>query len=139
MARPLAPDRERASIAFIAALIILFSTASVAQIGAIALGGMAGLWFCRATPSTPAGEVHLSIPVSRSVGLLALAAFFLLLGGLPVLRALSQSHGVALFDASYRSGALVFGGGHVVLPLLREATVTPGWVSDDIFLAGDGG
>src|ERR1039457_4718190 len=88
MARTLAPDRERASIAVIAALIILFSTASVAQIGAIALGGMAGLWFCRATPSTPAGEVHMSIPMSRPVGFAALAAFFLLLFGLPVVTAL---------------------------------------------------
>ena len=138
MARTLAPDRERASIAVIAALIILFSTASIAQIGAIAFGGVAGLWFCRAAPSAVAGQRHLSIPVSRSVGLLALAAFFLLLGGLPLLWALSHSQGVVLFDAFYRSGALVFGGGHVVLPLLREATVTPGWVSDDVFLAGYG-
>jgi chromate transporter len=138
MARTLAPDRERASIAAIAALIILFSTASIAQIGAIAFGGVAGLWFCRTAPSVVAGQGHLSIPVSRSVGLLALAAFFLLLGGLPVLWALSHSQGVALFDAFYRSGALVFGGGHVVLPLLREATVTPGWVSDDVFLTGYG-
>jgi chromate transporter len=74
----------------------------------------------------------------RSVGLLALASFFLLLGGLPVLWALSHFQGVALFDAFYRSGALVFGGGHVVLPLLREATVTPEWVSDDVFLTGYG-
>jgi chromate transporter len=138
MARTLAPDRERASIAAIAALIILFSTASIAQIGAIALGGVAGFWFCRAAPSAVVRQGHLPIPVSRIVGLLALTAFFLLLGGLPVLWALSHSQGVALFDAFYRSGALVFGGGHVVLPLLREATVTPGWVSDDVFLAGYG-
>ena len=138
MARTLAPDRQRASIAAIAALIILFSSASVAQIGAIALGGVAGFWFCRASQSGTTGQGHLSMPVSRSVGLLALAAFFLLLVGLPLLRSLSHSQGVALFDAFYRSGALVFGGGHVVLPLLREATVTPGWVSDDVFLAGYG-
>lgn len=80
----------------------------------------------------------MSIPVSRPIGLLALTAFFILLFGLPVLTALSHSQAVALFDAFYRSGALVFGGGHVVLPLLREATVTPGWVSDDAFLAGYG-
>jgi chromate transporter len=138
MARTLAPDRERASIAAIAALIILFSSASVAQIGAIALGGVAGLWFCRSSQPEATDQGHLSMPVSRSVGLLALTVFFLLLGGLPVMRALSHSQGVALFDAFYRSGALVFGGGHVVLPLLREATVTPGWVSDDVFLAGYG-
>jgi len=80
----------------------------------------------------------MSIPVSRSASLLALTFFFLLLGALPLLDSLSHSQGVALFDAFYRSGALVFGGGHVVLPLLREATVTPGWVSDDTFLAGYG-
>jgi len=138
MARTLAPDRERASIAAVAALIILFSSASVAQMGAIALGGVAGLWLCRAALPASTKEGHMSFPVSRSVGLVCLAAFFLLLGGLPVLWVLSHSQGVALFDAFYRSGALVFGGGHVVLPLLREATVTPGWVSDDVFLAGYG-
>jgi len=138
MARTLAPDRERASIAAIAALIILFSAASVAQIGAIALGGVAGLWLCRATAPASSGEDHMSTPVSRSVGLVCLATFFLLLFGLPVLWTWTHSQAVALFDAFYRSGALVFGGGHVVLPLLREATVTPGWVSDDVFLAGYG-
>ena len=78
------------------------------------------------------------MPVSRGAGLVALAAFFFLLAGLPVLRGVTGSSAVALFDAFYRSGALVFGGGHVVLPLLREAFVTPGWVSDDVFLAGYG-
>ena len=138
MARTLAPDRERASIAVIAALIILFSSASVAQMGAIALGGVAGLWLCRAALPASSGEGHISIRVSRTLGLLCLAVFFLLLFGLPVLWTWRHSQGVALFDAFYRSGALVFGGGHVVLPLLREAIVTPGWVSDDVFLAGYG-
>jgi chromate transporter len=136
MARSLCPDRERASIAATAALIILFSSASIAQIGAIALGGIAGLWLCRDAPATPSG--HVAMPVSRIAGLVCLAAFFVLLAGLPVLRGLTGSSGVALFEAFYRSGALVFGGGHVVLPLLREAFVTPGWVSDDAFLAGYG-
>lgn len=80
----------------------------------------------------------MSLPVSRPMGLLALAVFFLLLGGLPLLNTMIHAQGLALFEAFYRSGALVFGGGHVVLPLLREATVTPGWVSDDTFLAGYG-
>jgi chromate transporter len=136
MARSLCPDRERASIAAIAALIILFSSASIAQIGAIALGGIAGLWLCRNAPATPSG--HVAIPVSRTAGLACLTAFFVLLLGLPVLRGMTGSSGVAVFEAFYRSGALVFGGGHVVLPLLREAFVTPGWVSDDAFLGGYG-
>jgi chromate transporter len=136
MARNLCPDRERASIAVVAALIILFSTSSVAQIGAIVLGGIAGLWLCRSGAQAPSG--HVEMPVSRTAGLVSLAGFFLMLVGLPALRGLTGSSGVALFDAFYRSGALVFGGGHVVLPLLREAFVTPGWLSDDTFLAGYG-
>ena len=138
MARTLTPDRARASIAVVVAVIILVSSSSIAQIGAIALGGVAGLWLCRAAPPAPQDEGHMSIPVSRAIGLLALVVFFLLLGALPLLGTVIHSQGLALFDAFYRSGALVFGGGHVVLPLLREATVTPGWVSDNSFLAGYG-
>lgn len=136
MARTLCPDRQRASIALVAALVILVMGTSTAQIAAIILGGIAGLWLCRAGPITPAA--HINIPVSRSVGLMGIAAFLVLLGGLPVLHRMTGSQGVALFDAFYRSGALVFGGGHVVLPLLHEAVVAPGWVSDSTFLAGYG-
>lgn len=136
MARTLCPDRARASIAVVATLVILISASSGAQILAIALGGGAGLWLCRTAPQAPTG--HVSVPVSRPVGLAALALFLLLLAALPVLRNLGTSQGLALFEAFYRSGALVFGGGHVVLPLLREAVVVPGWVSDDVFLAGYG-
>ena len=81
---------------------------------------------------------HIVMPVSRTAGMTALVVFFMLLVGLPVLQNFQISPSIALFDAFYRSGALVFGGGHVVLPLLREAFVTPGWVSDDAFLAGYG-
>ena len=136
MARTLCPDRERASIAVIAALMILFSTSAVSQIAAILLGGIAGIWLCRA--GAPETTGHVTVPVSHTVGLVALTAFFVLLAGLPVLRGLVNAQGLSLFDAFYRSGALVFGGGHVVLPLLREAFVTPGWISDDAFLAGYG-
>ena len=137
MARTLCPDRQRASIATASALIILFSTSSIAQIGAILLGGLLGFWLCRGAPSPADGHIHM--PVSRRAGLVALTAFFVLLIGLPIVQnVVNASSGIALFDAFYRSGALVFGGGHVVLPLLREAFVTPGWVSDDTFLAGYG-
>jgi chromate transporter len=135
MARSLSPDRERASISAVAALIILFSPSSLAQIGAILLGGIAGLLLCRGAP--PAPEGHLAMPVSRAAGIGALIAFAVLLLGLLALRG-HLPPSAALFAAFYRSGALVFGGGHVVLPLLREAFVTPGWVSDDAFLAGYG-
>ncbi|MBI5128275.1 MAG: chromate efflux transporter [Rhodopseudomonas palustris] len=136
MARALCPDRERASIAAVTAVVVLISTSPVAQLGAIAVGGFAGLWLCRSGPTLTAPPI--AFPVSRAAGLAALAAFVLLLVGLPVLSRATGSPGIALFDAFYRSGALVFGGGHVVLPLLREAFVAPGWVSDDAFLAGYG-
>ena len=136
MARTLCPDRQRATIAVVAALIILFSSSSIAQIGSILLGGLAGLWLCRGAPPMATG--HIVMPVSRTAGLTALVVFFVLLVGLPVLQNFRISPSIALFDAFYRSGALVFGGGHVVLPLLREAFVAPGWVSDDAFLAGYG-
>ena len=136
MARTLCPDRERASIATVVALIMLFSNAPVAQIGAIVFGGLAGFWLCRT--GTPLAPSRIALPVSHTVGAIALSAFFLLLIGLPILQAVTHTPGLALFDAFYRSGALVFGGGHVVLPLLREAFVGPGWVSDDTFLAGYG-
>ena len=136
MARTLCPDRERASIGVAAVLIILFSASSIAQIAAILLGGIAGLRLCRGGPPPSMG--HIVVRVSRTAGVVALTAFLVLLAGLPVLRGLGTSQGVALFEAFYRSGALVFGGGHVVLPLLREAFVTPGWLTDDAFLAGYG-
>jgi chromate transporter len=136
MARTLCPDRQRASIAGIATLIVLFGTSSGSQIAAILFGAMAGLWLCRSR--SPASSGAIAVPVSRNAGIASLVIFVLLLVGLPLLRALGSFRGVALFDAFYRSGALVFGGGHVVLPLLRSALVAPGWVSDDTFLAGYG-
>jgi chromate transporter len=134
MARTLCPDRARASIASVAALMILFSTSAVAQIGTILMGGIAGLWLCRQPAASSAKP--LGVPVSRRVGVIALISFFVLLVALPELG--ESSRGVELFDAFYRSGALVFGGGHVVLPLLSNAFVTPGWVSQNSFLAGYG-
>ena len=136
MARTLCPDRQRASIAVIATLIVLFSGSSGGQIAAILVGATAGFWLSR-TPSLPSTGA-IAVPISRKVGIASLVIFILLLVGLPLLRGLGLSQEVALFDAFYRSGALVFGGGHVVLPLLRSAFVAPGWVSDDTFLAGYG-
>ena len=136
MARTLSPDRRRASIAVLAVVIIASSTSPLAQIAAIVLGGALGYLLCRAAQDASPSRLHL--PVSRTAGIAALAAFTLLLVGLPVLGRLQHSQGIALFDAFYRSGALVFGGGHVVLPLLRQAFVAHGWVTDDAFLAGYG-
>jgi chromate transporter len=134
MARALCPDRQRATIACVSALLILFSTSSIAQLGAILLGAVAGFRLCRTSTQPEARPI--GIPVSRRIGFVAFAGFFLLLATLPLLGNLSQD--LALFGAFYRSGALVFGGGHVVLPLLSQAFVTPGWVTEDAFLSGYG-
>jgi chromate transporter len=134
MARTLCPDRQRASIAALAMLLILNSSSSITQMVAILLGGAAGLLVCR-TPA-PLSAACMSMPVSRRAGVASLITFILLLIGLPV--GFGSHPGVALFDAFYQSGALVFGGGHVVLPLLRDAFVGRNWVSDSTFLAGYG-
>ncbi len=134
MARTLCPDRQRASIACVAAVVILLSTSFAAQVGTIVMGGIAGFWLCRTIEPNPIGS--LGAPVSRRVGIVALTTFFGLLAAVPALSGISKSF--QLFDAFYRSGALVFGGGHVVLPLLSKAFVTTGWVSQDAFLAGYG-
>jgi chromate transporter len=136
MARTLAPDRERASIALAAVLIVIFAAGSIGQIAAIVIGGLAGLWLCRGGPVPTTG--HLTFAVPRRVGLAALALFFLLLFLLPVFSAALTSQGLGLFDSFYRAGSLVFGGGHVVLPLLEAEVVRPGWVGEDAFLAGYG-
>jgi chromate transporter len=136
MARTLCPDRPRTFIAVGALCVVLFSSSAVAQLGAIGFGAIAGAWLCRAEQPTITRQ--MTLPMSRHVGIASLLAFLLLLAGLPVALRLVHSDSVTLFEAFYRSGALVFGGGHVVLPLLREAVVPPGWVDDGSFLAGYG-
>ncbi|HTN62653.1 MAG TPA: chromate efflux transporter [Devosia sp.] len=136
MARTLAPDRERAGIAVAALLIVVFVAGSLGQVAAIIAGGLAGLWLCRAAPVVTSG--HLAFPVSWRGGMVALVLFAALLLLLPVLAAISASPAIDLISAFYRTGALVFGGGHVVLPLLQAEIVTPGWVDADAFLTGYG-
>jgi chromate transporter len=115
---------------------MLAVTASWAQLATIAMGALAGVLWCRAPEGIEAGRLEL--PVSRRIGIAALGAFLLLLVALPLARSLHPTQAVALVDACYRSGALVFGGGHVVLPLLRQAFVGTGWVTDEVFLNGYG-
>lgn len=136
MAKSLCPDRERASIALVAVLIVTFVGGGIGQIGAIVVGGLIGLWLCRAEGS-PAAQA-LRVPVSRRAGATMLACFFVLLVGAPLAVASLDLQALALFDVFYRAGALVFGGGHVVLPLLEAGVVPPGWVSESDFLAGYG-
>ena len=137
MARNLCPDRERATIAVGAAMVVLAIPSAPGQIGAIAAGGLIGWWLLRNGPQLPEQE-PLAIHLPRAWSIAALASFFVLLVGLPMLAAAVPSHALALFDSFYRSGSLVFGGGHVVLPLLQAAVVPPGWVTNDAFLAGYG-
>ncbi len=138
MAVSLCPDRQRASIAAVALVLVLFVPSSLGQIAAIMLGALVGLALCRDAPSQirAAAPEPLPLVVSPRVGGICLALFGVLLVVTPALHRLGG--GAALFGAMYRSGALVFGGGHVVLPLLRQAVVAPGWVDDNAFLAGYG-
>jgi chromate transporter len=136
MARNLCPDAPRATLAVGAALVFTAWPTSFGQIAAIVAGGVIGLAFLKDTRD----GAHAPMPAgwSRSAGALALGLFFLLLFGLPVLTVLVPNQALALFDSFFRSGSLVFGGGHVVLPLLQSEVVPPGWVTNDTFLAGYG-
>lgn len=137
MARSLCPDRPRATIAVVATLIVIAAPTAIGQIAAILAGAAAGAWLCREAPARAAAE-RLSVPVPRALALAALALFALLLVGLPIAAAVSPVPALAVAGAFYRAGALVFGGGHVVLPLLHASVVEPGWVSEDAFLSGYG-
>jgi chromate transporter len=136
MLRTLAPDRERATLAVLAAALVIFVPGASGQIAAILLGGVVGFFFLR--EAAPEGQGALPVNVSRGVALSTLALFFLLLIALPLLAQASGTQALAYFDAFYRAGSLVFGGGHVVLPLLQAEVVPPGWVMTDEFLAGYG-
>jgi chromate transporter len=137
MMRSLAPDRERASLAVAATVIALVVPSTLGQVGAIVLGGVVGLTLL---PRTTMNEniAHLPVAVGRGAGGALLGCFLILLAGLPWLAANLQIHSLQLVDAFYRAGSLVFGGGHVVLPLLQASVVPPGWVTNDAFLAGYG-
>lgn len=135
MAGSLAPDWTRRTVAMVAAAVALAWTTPFSQVAIIAAGAIVGRFVLAPPPPSPAGSEPS--PISRRVGVVSLALFVVLLLGLPLLRT-AEEQPVALFDSFYRSGALVFGGGHVVLPLLHTTVVDPGWVSDDRFLAGYG-
>ncbi len=136
MARALCPDRPRACIAVGAAITVLLWGSASAQLVAIAVAGLAGWRIYRGTQqqATPGRR----FPVSRAVGGACLAIFALLLVGLPIAAAVSGNMKVQVSEGFYRAGALVWGGGHVILPLLQKITVPNGWVSNDQFLAGYG-
>ncbi len=135
MYRNLCPDNERRTIAIIAAVMLILAGSAQAQIFVVLVGAVAGLWLCRGNLT----EVNhdLSPGLSKRFGLVMLLLFAAILLGLPILSTF-QGGLASVAEAFYRAGALVFGGGHVVLPLLEESVVGSGWVSDDQFLAGYG-
>ncbi|QJD92214.1 chromate efflux transporter [Duganella dendranthematis] len=122
-------------MAIAAGVALLFPSAG-GQVCIIAAAGMLGVLWLR--PGHVLDHDPLPITVSRRAGVIWLSLFFILLAGLPMLGALLRHQAIADINAFYRAGALVFGGGHVVLPLLQAAVVPPGWVSNDAFLAGYG-
>jgi len=136
MARSLCPDAQRATLAVLATIAVLAVSSPFVQVGVILVGGLIGWAFLRS--DAPKDHVDLGIRVKRRIAVAALTLFFVALIGLPVLAAAYPSQTLALVDSFYRSGSLVFGGGHVVLPLLQSEVVPPGWVSNDAFLAGYG-
>lgn len=134
MSKKLCPDIQRRIIAIVAAGALLLISAAWAQVMVIAAGAIAGTFFCRA--SVAAVKNNIQIVFSKKLGLILLAIFLLLL--LVSVLVSEQSGFIAIGQAFYRAGALVFGGGHVVLPLLEDAVVNTGWVSNENFLAGYG-
>jgi chromate transporter len=136
MAKSLCPDRQRATLAILAATGTLSWPSAVGQLVSIAASGIIGWWLL--PPTSLGAESHSHFPVSRRAGVIAWVVFVALLFGLPVLRQATASHSLDVFDSFFRVGSLVFGGGHVVLPLLQAEVVGPGWVSNEQFVAGYG-
>lgn len=134
MARNLCPDRERGTIALGAVALLAFLPNATGMVGAIILGALAGLMLGRGLASSVGG--HIAMQVTKRQAVIAMTVFTVLLLGLPLVATFSQ--GGAVVDSFYRAGSLVFGGGHVVLPLLQAEVVEPGWVTPDQFLAGYG-
>jgi chromate transporter len=136
MGRSLAADRSRFSLAVAAALVVLVARTALTQVLVIALAGIAG-WILFRAPATTTTS-HARIAISRGVAIAALLLFLALLVGLPIARHVTPGQALAVFDSFYRAGSLVFGGGHVVLPLLQAEVVPPGWVTNEEFIAGYG-
>jgi len=136
MARSLCPDRERATIAVLASIVTLAWPTAIGQLSSIAVAAIVGLMIFPGAASS--SDSHMRFPVDRKTGMAAWIIFFALLFGLPLLRQVWTSHALQVFDSFFRVGSLVFGGGHVVLPLLQSEVVGPGWVTKEQFVAGYG-
>ncbi|MDT0329220.1 chromate efflux transporter [Nocardiopsis lambiniae] len=138
MAGSLAAGKRQAAIAVVALVLVLLLPSALSQVAAILVGGVLGLFWLRATGSVENGADAGEVPVGRGTAVVCLAVFAALLVGLPVLAALTAGPAVGLADGFYRAGSLVFGGGHVVLPLLEAEVVGTGRVDHESFLAGYG-
>lgn len=136
MGRQLCPDTARRALMLAACGVALCTPSPWSQFAAIGLAGVLGLLLFR--PPVDSASETFPLAVSCRAGAIWLGIFLAILAGLPLLRSLYPQTALAMFDAFYRTGALVFGGGHVVLPLLQAEVVGPGWVSRDTFLAGYG-
>ncbi|UYO06346.1 chromate transporter [Paenibacillus sp. PSB04] len=136
MGQKLTPDRSRVTIAVGAAALVLLWPTAYTQVLIIAAAGILGLWLYKRGPDP--GSQSLRMPVGKPFAIGCLVLFFGLLAALPLLRQTFDIQWLALFDSFYRSGSLVFGGGHVVLPLLEREVVPTGWVNPEDFLAGYG-
>jgi chromate transporter len=136
MGKSLAPDKIRATLAVVSAAAVTVLPSALGQVGVIVVSGLIGWAFLRSDVVLP--HASLPVPIKRRTGALLLAGFFLILFGLPVAAQGTDAYVLKLFDGFYRAGALVFGGGHVVLPLLQSLVVPAGWVSNNAFLAGYG-
>ncbi|HTD89630.1 MAG TPA: chromate efflux transporter [Burkholderiales bacterium] len=136
MGKALCPDRFRVSLAVAATVIVFAWPTAAGQILAIAIGAVLGWRYLK--PVNLEVAPSLSFPIGHRSAIAAWVVFFGLLMLLPVVARMTGDHTVAIFDSFYRSGSLVFGGGHVVLPLLRNEVVPPGWITDNAFLAGYG-
>ncbi|MBV9251916.1 MAG: chromate efflux transporter, partial [Acetobacteraceae bacterium] len=138
MARSLAPDRPRATLAVIATIVTLAAPSSLGQIAAIVMGGVAGATVLPPSELTAGAGPCFGVRIARRAAIALLVSFFVLLVALSPLATSTNNETIRVVAAFYRAGALVFGGGHVLLPLLQAAVVPPGWVSNDVFLAGYG-
>jgi chromate transporter len=136
MARSLCPDRERATIAILASIFTLAWPSAIGQLSSIIIAGLVGAVIFPEQTSSSLSRTRF--PIGKKPGLTAWVIFFALLVGLPFYRQIAPSHGLEVFDSFFRVGSLVFGGGHVVLPLLQTEVVGPGWVTNEQFVAGYG-
>lgn len=136
MASKLTPDAKRRSIALFAVIFTLMWQTALTQVLLIVMAALVGFWIYREHKIPEVSNIK--VPISKAFAIICLVLFFGLLILLPFLREITSLHWVAVFDSFYRAGSLVFGGGHVVLPLIEREVVPTGWITEEAFLAGYG-